>query len=114
MDDLILFTGLVILGVVFFSWRYQKERREVRNKGINENTAISIARAGGYLLSRMLTYGLSLYMLAAIYYYVAFRDDCRDDLASRARYESETLLDHAAEAITWPIYLEDGPGCKEP
>lgn len=113
MDNPILFTGLAVVGVVMFSWRYQKERREVRNKGINEHTLISILRTVGYLISRTLTYGLLLYLLAAIYYYIAFRYDCRADPTNQMRYQAETTLNHAAEAITWPLYLEDGPGCKE-
>jgi hypothetical protein len=112
MEDRIALLALALILIVFFLWRVGKERREVRNRGVNEAPLVSALRALGYLLSRTIAYGAVLYLFASAYFYVAFRATCGLDLRTLQAYESRSLIVHVAEALVWPIYRDDGPPCR--
>ena len=112
MDNRIVFLALALILTAIFIWRMGKERRDVRNRGVNESALVSALRALGYLLSRTITYGAALYLLASVYFMIAFRADCQGDSARRRSYERASLIEHVAEALTWPLYWDAEPPCE--
>jgi hypothetical protein len=107
----ILVVGLVL--VVSLIGRLHKERCEVRNRGVNESSFISLRRASGYVLARLMAYGAAIYLLAAIYFFIAFRATCQSAPESHHAYDHASLIDHLGTALAWPLFQDADLPCEE-
>jgi len=51
------------------------------------------------------------YLLATLYAFYMFERVCAREDWTRAAYERGTFVEHIADALRWPLYLEDDPPC---
>ncbi len=87
------------------------ERYEVRNRGVNQPSSVTWTRAGMHAAFLLLKFGGIAYLLATFYAFYMFQRVCARDDWTRDAYERGALVEHIAEALRWPLYLEGDPPC---
>jgi hypothetical protein len=107
----LIVAAIMVLYVFYREW--QKERRDVMNRGVNQPALTTGIKALRDTMEPAILYGALIYLIIAAYYFVKFRQRCLDSPAGRAVYESDSLPDHLREALTWPQRDEDEPECLE-
>lgn|GEM_PF-1946113 len=104
--------ALVASGFVF-ARALRQERAQVRNRGVNQATIITWARAARHASAVVLKYGVFLYLFATFYAFYMFQRTCARQEWTRAAYERDTFVEHVTEALRWPLYLEGDPPCGD-
>jgi hypothetical protein len=102
-----------LLTLLTFWWRLQRERYDVRNRGVNQSPVLTLAYALRYTLYRALVYLVLLYLLLSGYYLVKFRRVCQATPERQAVYDARAFEDRLLEALRWPATYEDGPDCLQ-
>lgn len=100
-----------LLTLLTFWGRLRRERYEVRNRGINQSPALTVAYALSYTLYRALIYIGLIYLLISGYYLVRFHRLCQAAEKERAVSTSPAFGDRLLEALRWPVTYQDGPDC---
>ena len=98
-------------GVLLFVRALRQERAEVRNRGVNQAAPVTWGRAFRHTAAILLKYGVFLYLFATFYAYYMFQRTCAREDWTSAAYERGTFVEHIAEALRWPLYLEGDPPC---
>ncbi len=105
-----VFVG-ALLTMLTFWWRLQRERYDVRNRGINQSPALTLFYAVRYTLHRLLVYLALGYLLVSGYYLVKFQRTCQAQEKEQAA--SYGFEDRLLEALRWPVTYQDGPDCLQ-
>lgn len=109
---ILLVVGLVDLALLLFVRQLRRERFDVINKGTNQATGVTVAKAlahTGWLIVRTV---LPFYLVLAFYFYLLVRRDCRAAPDARAAYEAGTGVEHVWDALTWPRYGAEEAACE--
>jgi hypothetical protein len=104
--------GLTAAFMMVFKWRWDRERSAVQHRGVNQTAAVTLSRALGYTVYRVVLYTLAAYLLVTAYYAVHWQRACTVIPEQRAVYEQATAQDHLVKALEWPIHYR-GDACSE-
>lgn len=107
----VLIALVVAASAVLFGRALRQERAQVRNRGVNQASGVTWARAGAHAALLLLKFGGMAYLLATFYAFYMFERVCAREDWTRAAYERGTFVEHIADALRWPLYLEDDPPC---
>lgn len=107
----LLIAVALVASALVFARELREERAQVRNRGVNQAAVITWTRAGRRTAADVLKYGVFLYLFATFYAFHVFQRTCARDDWTRAAYERGTRLEHIADALRWPLYLEGDPPC---
>ncbi len=100
-----------LLTLLTFWWRLQRERYDVRNRGVNQSPVLTLFYAIRYTLHRLLVYLMLGYLLVSGYYLIKFQHTCQAQAEEQAA--SYELVDRLLDALRWPVTYQDGPDCLQ-
>lgn len=107
----LLIAVVVAASALLFGRIWRDERYEVRNRGVNQALGTTLARSARRTAKLLLKFGGMLYLLATFYAFYMFERTCARDAWTRDAYERDSLIEHIADALRWPLYLESDPPC---
>lgn len=107
----VLIALVVAASVGLLARALRAERYEVRNRGVNQPSSVTWARAGRHAAFLLLKFGGIAYLLATFYAFYMFQRVCSREDWTLDAYERGPLVEHVIEAMRWPLYLEGDPPC---